>query len=377
MTLPKPIERGHWMLAEIFEQPESLRNTLALYVKEEAFIAEATSDAAQWLRSCDDEITFAASGSSRHAALVAKSIFAATTGIIAGVDFSSEYACRAHAEIKHLPLIVISQSGETADTLLALRRVIESGLPTIAVTNVPDSTMAREADVSFPTQAGIERAIPATKSFTAQLLVLELLALLAADARDYLGKNEVRLALSQLDMLPQIIEDHSDVWHKDAERIAESHRTTSSFLFLGRGIHYPIALEGALKMKESAYIPAEGYPSGELKHGPNALVTSGITLIMLATVDRTDPMSIQRYEKTLGLLRDMRQQGATIICIANLGDSAVAALADECIFVPQLPERHLIYAETICLQLLSYCFAVQAGIDVDNPRNLVKSVAVE
>jgi len=286
MKLSKPSTRSHWMLAEIFEQPQSLRNTLALYVREGAFIPEATSDAAQWLRGCDHEIVFAASGPSRHAALVAKSVFAATSGIIADVDFASEYACRASFEIKDLPLIVISQSGETADTLLALRRAIESGLPTIAVTNVPDSTMAREAAVSFPTQAGIERAIPATKSFTAQLLVLELLALLAADAREHLRKDEVRLALSQLDMLPQIIEDHSDVWHKDAERIAESHGTTSSFLFLGRGVHYPIALEGALKMKESAYIPAEGYPSGELKHGPNALVTSGIALIMLATVDR-------------------------------------------------------------------------------------------
>ena len=377
MTPQKPSTYSHWMLAEIFEQPESLRNTLGQYVRNGAFIPEATMNAKIWLSNCDSEITFAASGSSRHAALVAQSFFASAAGVLVNVDFASEYTLRGETEMKSLPLVVVSQSGQTADTLQALRRANESQWSSLAVTNVADSTMAREATVSVPLKAGIERAIPATKSFTGQLLVLQILALLAAEANGYASKSETRVALEDLSRLPEMVNDNLLVWHQDAQRIAEAYSDTNSFLFLGRGIHYPIALEGALKMKESAYIPAEGYPSGELKHGPNALVAAGTALIVLCTVDPTERTSIQRYEKTVALLQDLKEQGAALICIANKNDSVVAALADKLMLVPSVPEKQAIFAETLCLQLLSFCFAIQAGIDVDNPRNLVKSVFVE
>jgi glucosamine--fructose-6-phosphate aminotransferase (isomerizing) len=247
----------------------------------------------------------------------------------------------------------------------------------MAITNLAGSTMAQEATVSFPTEAGRERAIPATKSFTAQLLNIYLLSLLAAEVRGTMEPHAIRSSLNAAAALPALIEAQLQVWETKVRSIAESYTTASSFLFLGRGVHYPIAKEGALKLKESAYLHAEGYPSGELKHGPNALVSATLPLVMLATVDRSDPESVERYERVLHLMSDMRKQHATIIAISNAEDTIVTTLATDVITVEETSEALLPICEVIPLQMFAYCMAVLHGIDVDHPRNLVKAVVNE
>jgi len=273
--------------------------------------------------------------------------------------------------------MVISQSGETADTLASLRKATWAGHQTLVITNVADSTMADEATVSFPTEAGRERAIPATKSFTAQLLNLQLFALLAAEARGTIDQAELGARLAELAGLASKIELQLKGLENHVRTIAEQYRIMKHFLFLGRGIHYPIAREGALKLKEAAYLHAEGYPSGELKHGPNALVSDTTALVMIATVDRRDAESVQRYEKVLYLMQDMREQGANILAIGNSGDDAVRKLATHVICVDETREALLPICEVIPLQLFSYFMAVNNGIDVDHPRNLTKAVLAE
>src|ERR1700738_601300 len=252
-----------------------------------------------------------------------------------------------------------------------------AGHQTLAVTNVAHSTMAREATVSFPTEAGRERAIPATKSFTAQLLNLHLLSLLAAESRNAIDAAELKALLAEVAEVPLLVKKQLEGWENSVRTIAEKYRTTQSFLFLGRGVHYPIAREGALKLKESAYLHAEGYPSGELKHGPNALVSEEIPLVMLATVDRNDSESVERYEKVVQLMRDMREQGANILAVANQGDEMVASLATHMIAVKPARESSLAICEIVPLQMFAYFMAISLGIDVDHPRNLVKAVVQE
>jgi len=377
MLLESPTTFDHWMLQEIYEQPETLAATLAHYVKDGVFLASANDGARQWLAQTRGEIVIAASGSSRHAGMFAELMIEDLSGIAVDVEYASEYCYRSEKSLKNASVLVISQSGETADTLAAMRKADASGHLTLAVTNVLNSTMAREATVSYPTLAGRERAIPATKSFTAQLLVLHMLALLAAEVRGALTAEEIRTSLQDLEALPALLTEWLPVWETAIRAIAPQYHATKNFLFLGRGLHYPIAREGALKLKESSYLHAEGYPSGELKHGPNALVSEGTPLVMIATVDRNDADSVLRYEKVLQLMQDMRQQGATILCVANVGDSAVKAIADDVIFVPALSETILPFVEVIPFQMLSYFMAVQAGIDVDSPRNLSKAVLTE
>jgi glucosamine--fructose-6-phosphate aminotransferase (isomerizing) len=231
--------------------------------------------------------------------------------------------------------------------------------------------------VCFPTLAGRERAVPATKSFTTQLLNLYLFALMCAQSREALDVSEVKVRLAEAASLPGKIEEQLKGWDEAMQRVAEAYRDAKNFLFLGRGIHYPIAREGALKLKESAYLHAEGYPSGELKHGPNALVAEGTPLVMIATVDRSSADSVQRYEKVIQLMRDMREQRASILAIANAGDEVVGELADHTVYVAEMREPLLGMCEVIPLQLLSYWMAINNGIDVDHPRNLTKAVLAE
>jgi glucosamine--fructose-6-phosphate aminotransferase (isomerizing) len=364
------------MLKEIHEQPLTLAATLSHYVEGGAFRNSANRQATEWLLQAR-EIVIAASGSSRHAGMAAELLIEDLSGIPVDVEYASEYCCRDERALKHASVMVISQSGQTADTLAALRKARDAGHRTLAVTNVPHSTMAREAVVSYSTLAGRERAIPATKSFTAQFLVMHLLALLAAQVRATMSDGEIGKVLLELEAIPGILAARIPQWSDDARTIAEQNRTASNFLFLGRCVHYPIAREGALKLKESSYLHAEGYPSGELKHGPNAIVDDSTPLTMIATVDRANADSIQRYDKVLQLMQDMRNQGAKIISVANDGDDAVASLSDQTFFVPTLTETLLPFAEVIVLQLLAYFMATQAGIDVDHPRNLVKAVVTE
>jgi glucosamine--fructose-6-phosphate aminotransferase (isomerizing) len=298
-------------------------------------------------------------------------------GIAVDVEYASEYCYRSERAMVDAGVLIISQSGETADTLAALRKASAAGHQTLAITNVETSTMAREATVSFPTAAGRERAVPATKSFTAQLLNSQLLALMAAEVRGTLDEAQLQQQLGQLARIPDRIAQQLEGWERQVQEIAVEYSHTSSFLFLGRGVHYAIAREGALKLKESAYLHAEGYPSGELKHGPNALVAEGMPLVMIATVDRSDEASVLRYDKVVQLMRDMREQGAEILAIANTGDEDVRKLASHVIEVDEAPEALLPICEVVPLQMLSYFTAVHKGIDVDSPRNLTKAVLAE
>jgi glucosamine--fructose-6-phosphate aminotransferase (isomerizing) len=234
--------------------------------------------------------------------------------------------------------------------------------------------MAREADVSMPLAAGVEKAIPATKSFTCQLEVLFLLALFEAQRLGRMDAAEITANIARLHALPDAIESQLDAWRDQIKTLAQKYRDANTFLFLGRGIHYAIAREGALKLKEASYVHAEGYPVGELKHGPNALVSDTVPLVVIATVDRTMPDSIMRYEKTLQLLADMKTQGARVIAIANQGDAQVAGLVSDCVEVQPASEYLLPIAEVVPLQMFAYFMALEHGVDVDRPRNLSKAV---
>ena len=372
-----PLPYPHWMLREIYEQPPSLAATLEQYVADGTFRADTCEPLRRWLQSLTGEIVIAASGSSRHAAMVAELMIEGESGIAVDVEYASEYLYRPKRTRKHASLVVVSQSGETADTLAVLRAANLAQQPTLAITNVPASTMAREANASFPTLAGRERAVPATKSFTAQLLNLYLLSLLAAQTRSTIADTELAVRLAEISQLPELLRSQLAGWHRIIASIADRYRETSSLLYLGRDLHYPIAREGALKMKESAYLHAEGYPSGELKHGPNALLSEGTALVMIATRDDANRDSIQRYEKVVHLMRDMRAQGVDILALANVGDREVEALATHVIPVVATREPLLCLCEVVPLQLLSYFMAVASGIDVDHPRNLTKAVLTE
>jgi glutamine---fructose-6-phosphate transaminase (isomerizing) len=378
LSLPSnPAPFTHWMLREIFEQPATLAATVERYVEAGGFRTETCADVQAWLKRIQNKIVIAASGSSRHAGQFAALIIEDLAGIHVDVAYASEYCYQSEKSLTNASVMVISQSGETADTLAALRKANLVGNETLAITNVDDSTMEREATVSFPTIAGRERAIPATKSFTAQLLNLYLLSLMSAVSRDALEAAELKQRLTEVAELPGQIEIQLRSWEGAMHRIAYQYRAAKNFLFLGRGIHYPIAREGALKLKESAYLHAEGYPSGELKHGPNALVSETTPLVMIATVDHSAADSVHRYEKVVQLMRDMREQNASILAIANTGDETIAELADHIVYVAEMREPLLAICETIPLQLLSYWMAINNGIDVDHPRNLTKAVLAE
>ena len=372
-----PAPFPHWMLREIHEQPETLAATLNHYVANNTFNPETCKPVFEWLNELQSRILIAASGSSRHASMVAELSIETICDIDVDVEYASEYCYRSEKGLSNASVLVVSQSGETADTLAALRKAVAAGHRTLAITNVDNSTMAREATGSFPTLAGRERAIPATKSFTGQLLNLYLLALMTALSRKAIDEQQLATLLAEANQLPAHVKAQLPAWQEALHTIAAAYSKTRTFLFLGRGLHYPLAREGALKLKESAYLHAEGYPSGELKHGPNALVAEGTPLVMLATCDRSDKESVLRYEKVLQLMEDMHKQGASLIAIANTGDEAVAKLATHTIAVDEMSEPLLAICEVIPLQLFSYFMAINNGIDVDNPRNLTKAVLSE
>jgi glutamine---fructose-6-phosphate transaminase (isomerizing) len=234
--------------------------------------------------------------------------------------------------------------------------------------------MAVEADISMPLAAGVERAIPATKSFTCQLAALYLLALYEGMHLGRMDPEIVNEGIKAIRHVPALIESQLDSWREQAATLAHQYANAVTFLYLGRGIHYAIAREGALKLKESSYVHAEGYPVGELKHGPNALVSDRVPLVVIATVDRSLAASVHRYEKTVQLLEDMKAQGAKVIALANADDRRVPALVTDCVAVSPASEYILPILEVVPLQLFSYYMAVEHGVDVDRPRNLSKAV---
>jgi glucosamine--fructose-6-phosphate aminotransferase (isomerizing) len=374
----------HHMLREIYEQPAAIARTLEYYLDlagpEPAFREPPLAAVSALLR-MHGELVIAASGSSRHAGLAAEILFEDIAGLEVDVEYASEYACRSIHARRHpqnpSPILVLSQSGETADTLAALREATRRGHPTIAVTNVHGSTMAREAGIDLATLAGVERAIPATKSFTTQLALINVLALLAARERNSLSEPQIAARLAALSHVPVAIAAQLPAWESAMEALAPIYSGARTFLYLGRGIHYAIAREGALKLKESSYLHAEGYPSGELKHGPNALVSPEVPLVVIATVDHADAESALRYNKTVSLLEDMRTQGARVLALANSGDTTIAALASHTIAIEPASEALLPLSEVIPLQLFAYFMALNHGVDVDRPRNLTKAVVAE
>jgi glutamine---fructose-6-phosphate transaminase (isomerizing) len=366
----------HEMLREIYQQPRALADTIERYAPNGKLAVDVFQPVAEALRS-RERLVIAASGSSRHAGLAAEIMLEDLAGLTVDVEYASEYVYRSTHTIQDPGVLVISQSGETADTLAGLREAKARGLPTLAITNNARSSMAIEADASLPTCAGTEKAIPATKSFTTQLAVLYSLALYLARIRGRMTSPAVEIHTGDLRRLPSLLEPALERWNQQIATLAPSLKGSRAFLYLGRGVHYAIAREGALKLKESAYLQAEGYPAGELKHGPNALVSPEAPLVVIATHDPSDPDAMLRYSKVLQLMKDMRAQGATILAIATEGDAEAAALANHCIEVPATEDMLATMLEVVPLQLLAYHLAIQNGIDVDKPRNLVKAVLQE
>jgi glutamine---fructose-6-phosphate transaminase (isomerizing) len=366
----------HAMLREIYEQPQALAATIEHYVPGGTSTAETFQPAVDALGR-RERLVIAASGSSRHAGLAGEIMLEDLAGIPVDVEYASEYTYRSTHTLHNPGVLVISQSGETADTLAALREAQARGLATVAITNNAHSSMAGEANASLPTFAGIEKAIPATKSFTTQLAVLYSLALHLARFRGRMTLQAAEAHGRELQEVPSLIQSALPGWQKQTEALTPQLANSSTLLYLGRAAHYAIAREGALKLKESAYLNAEGYPSGELKHGPNALVSKSAPLIMIATADAGDPDSLLRYSKVLQLMKDMRTQGARIIALATEGDREVPQYSDSCLFIPASNDLLSTILEVVPLQLIAYTLAISRGIDVDRPRNLVKAVVEE
>jgi glucosamine--fructose-6-phosphate aminotransferase (isomerizing) len=321
-------------------------------------------------------INIVASGTSRHAGMVGQYMIQELGGIPVDVDYASEFEYRNPMIGQSELTIVITQSGETADTGAAQREAKARGSRTVAISNVAGATIAREADGVIYTLAGPEISIASTKAFTAQMAALFLFALHLAQARETLPKDRLAHYIRELLDLPGKLKALL-ACAQHCEQIAAEFYKVDDFLFLGRAIHYPVAMDGALKLKEVSYVHAEGYPTGETKHGPNALIDENLPVVIIATRDTKDPGSVLRYEKSLGNIKGFKKQSSRVIALASEGDSEVPKLADHTIFIPSAPELLLPILEIVPLQLFAYYMAVKRGLDVDRPRNLVKSVTLE
>jgi glucosamine--fructose-6-phosphate aminotransferase (isomerizing) len=365
------------MLAEVYEQPDAIRETIARHVRGESTIFPDELAGVAGALATFKKLIVAASGTSRHAGLAGEIMIEDLAGIPVDVEYASEYCYRStHAALDPI-VMVVTQSGETADTIAAQREALARGAATIAVCNVEGSTIAREASASLLTYAGKEVAVPATKSFTTQLTVIYMVALYLARKRGRVTSEVVRLHLERLLAVPGALAERIPLWDAACAEMANRYATAPTFLYLGRGVHYAIAREGALKLKEISYAHAEGYPTGELKHGPNALVDENCPVVVLATHDPADPDSVLRYRKTLGAIEGIRARGGVAVAVANEGDREVPSLANHTLEVPPAPELLLPILEVVPLQLFAYHVAVANGCDVDRPRNLVKSVIDE
>jgi glucosamine--fructose-6-phosphate aminotransferase (isomerizing) len=367
---------AHAMRREIYEQPDAIARTIEKHLKDDIIFPGELQPIESALLTFE-KLIIAASGSSRHAGLAGEIMVEDLSGVAVDVEYASEYCYRStHAAVDPI-VMVITQSGETADTLAAQREALTRGVKTIAISNMPDTTIVREAGAALITGAGPERSIPATKSFTTQVTILYLMALFLARKRGRMTSEVTRSYLKRLLQLPEAIEKNLSTWDGLAEEFGGVHFHGEKFLYLGRGVHYAIAREGALKLKEISYAHAEGYPVGELKHGPNALVDENLPVVVLATCDRNDPDSVLRYRRTLDVMKEVRSRRGQLVTVATEGDLEVAAIADQVFYVPAAPELLLPILEVIPLQLFAYYVAVKKGYDVDHPRNLVKAVVTE
>ena len=317
-----------------------------------------------------------ACGTSWHAALAGKFMIERLARVPVEVDYGSEFRYRDPIVGKDTLTVVISQSGETADTLAAQREAKLKGSKTLAICNVVGSMITREAAGTIITHAGPEIGVASTKAFTGQLTALFLLAMYLGQVRETLSLEMSKKLVAQLLHLPRQLEDilRRESIYEDLTKVLFR---SSDFLYLGRGMHFPIALEGALKLKEISYIHAEGYPAGEMKHGPNALIDENLPAVVLATRDPDDEMSRVLYEKTLSNIQEVKAREGVVVAMACEGDEEVAKMADHVITIGATNELLLPILEVVPLQLLAYHIAVRRGCDVDQPRNLAKSVTVE
>ncbi len=367
---------SHAMRREIYEQPQAIAKTIEQHLDNDIlFPGELHSIDSALLTF--EKLIIAASGSSRHAGLAGEIMIEDLSGVAVDVEYASEYCYRStHTAVEPI-VMVVTQSGETADTIAAQREALTRGVKTIAVSNVAEATIPREASAALITGAGPELSIPATKSFTTQLTVLYLMALFLARKRGRMTSEVTRSYLQRLQRLPEAIDKNLGIWDELAERFAKEYFEAEKFLYLGRGVHYAIAREGALKLKEISYAHAEGYPAGELKHGPNALVDEHLPVVVLATCDHRDPDSLLRYRRTLEVMKEVKSRRGRVITVATEGDQEVGEIADDVFFAPAAPELLLPIIEVIPLQLFAYHVATKKGYDVDRPRNLVKAVVTE
>jgi glutamine---fructose-6-phosphate transaminase (isomerizing) len=370
-------EFPHHLIREIFEQPASLRRAIEPRVSpEEALVRlEDIRISSEELRALH-RISIVASGTSRHAGMAGQFMIQELAGVPVDVDYASEFEYRNLMIGRSELSIFITQSGETADTTGAQREAKLRGLHTIAISNVTGSTIAREADGVIYTHAGPELSIASTKAFTAQMACLFLFALYLGQVRGSVSQTLAQRYIRELLDLPRKMETILAA-ADPVEQLAERYYRVDDFMFLGRAIHYPVAMDGALKLKEVSYIHAEGYPTGEAKHGPNALIDFRLPLVMIATCDRTDSGSVLRYEKNVSNMEGFRKQGGTVIALATEGDTRIPQLANQTFFIPGTRELLSPILEIVPLQLFAYYVATKRGLEVDHPRNLVKAVTLE
>jgi glucosamine--fructose-6-phosphate aminotransferase (isomerizing) len=377
---PVMTEKGgyrHFMLKEIFEQPSSVRDTLLGRVGRssgEVFLDEMEITQKEF--AAIEHVRMVACGTSWHAALAAKFIIERLAGIPVEVDYGSEFRYRDPILGEETLTVLISQSGETADTLAAQREAIGKGSKTLAICNVLGSMLTREAAGTIYTHAGPEIGVASTKAFTCQLTALFLLALHLSRVKGQRETRELQQTIDELLIIPSKLEAVL-ANHEQYEALARSLSRTQDCLFLGRGVHYPIALEGALKLKEISYIHAEGYPAGEMKHGPNALIDEHLPVVAIATQDPNDASSRIRYKKTVANIKEVQARQARVIALATQNNHELNDFVEDVIEVPPAPELLSPILEIVPLQLLAYHIGVLRGCDVDQPRNLAKSVTVE
>ena len=377
---PIMAEKGgfkHFMQKEIFEQPRAVRDTLLGRISLDSgkiFLDEMDITEKEFENFRDIKII--ACGTSWHAGQAGKFMIECLAHIPVEVDYGSEFRYRDPIVDSRTLAMCISQSGETADTLAAQREAKQKGAKTLSICNVVGSMITREASGTIYTHAGPEIGVASTKAFTGQLTALMLVALYLGQLRGKVSPDCAKAMLQELTRVPHKMETLLQR-DEEFEELGRQLFRYTDFLYLGRGIHYPIALEGALKLKEISYIHAEGYPAGEMKHGPNALIDENLPVVVLATRDENDPDSMTRYEKSFSNIKEVKARDGIVISVVTEGDHLAREASDHVIEIPPAPELMSPILEIVPLQLLAYHIAVRRGCDVDQPRNLAKSVTVE
>ena len=377
---PIMAEKGgfkHFMLKEIYEQPRAVRDTVQGRISHDTgrIYMDEMDITPEEFKSFD-RVLIAACGTSWHAGLAGKYMIEQLARVPVEVDYASEFRYRDPVMTERTLLVVISQSGETADTIAALREAKERGSKVLAICNVQGSMITRESDGTILTHAGPEIGVASTKAFTSQMIALYLFAMYLGQLRGTLSDEESRRHAQQLAELPVKIEHLLSESDELEELAREFHRATD-FLYLGRGINFTVALEGALKLKEISYIHAEGYPAGEMKHGPNALIDERLPVVVINPREEGDGPSELRYEKTHSNIVEVKAREGVVISVLTEGDEMSSKVSDHVIEIPESSDLLSPILAIIPLQLLAYHIAVRRGCDVDQPRNLAKSVTVE